>query len=96
VVFREIDRIRVKGKDEAVTIHEPLDLAGDEVELRLWEQALGDYRARRWDGAGMMLRELHRMRPGSGLYSLYMERTERLRREPPPPGWDGVTVFDEK
>lgn len=96
VVFREIDRIRVKGKDEAVTIYEPLDVAGDDVELRLWEQALSDYRARRWDAAGMMLRELRRMRPGCGLYPLYVERVEELRRRPPPPDWDGVTVFDEK
>jgi len=96
VVFREIDRIRVKGKEEAVTIYEPLDSAGDEVELRLWEKALGDYRARRWDGAEMMLRELHRMRPGHGLYALYVQRVEEKRREPPPPDWDGVTVFDEK
>jgi len=96
VVFREIDRIRVKGKDEAVTIYEPLEGAGDEVELRLWEQALSDYRARRWEGAEMMLRELHRMRPGHGLYTLYAERLEQRRRQPPSDDWDGVTVFDEK
>jgi len=96
VVFKEIDRIRVKGKEEAVTIYEPLDSAGDEVELRLWEKALGDYRARRWDEAEMILRELHRMRPGEGLYALYVQRVEEKRREPPPPDWDGVTAFDEK
>ena len=96
VVFREIDRIRVKGKDEAVTIYEPLEPAGDEVELRLWEQALRDYRVRRWDEAEMMLRELHRMRPGYGLYALYLERVGERRRAPPPPDWDGVTAFDEK
>ena len=96
VVFREIDRIRVKGKDEAVTIYEPLDVAGDEVELRRWERALADYRAQRWDEAGMMLRELHRMRPGHGLYRLYVARVEEMRRRPPPPDWDGVTAFDEK
>jgi adenylate cyclase len=96
VVFKEIDRIRVKGKDEAVTIYEPLDSSGDEVELRLWEQALRDYRARRWDEAEMMLRELHRMRPAYGLYALYLERVEEKRRVAPPPDWDGVTTFDEK
>jgi adenylate cyclase len=96
VVFREIDRIRVKGKEEAVTIYEPLDSAGDEVELRLWEQALGDYRARRWKDAEMILRELARMRPGYGLYAAYLARLEELRLRPPPPSWDGVTAFDEK
>jgi adenylate cyclase len=96
VVFREIDRIKVKGRDEAVTIYEPLDSAGDEMELRLWEQALHDYRSRRWDAAEMMLRELHRMRSGAGPYAAYLERIASLRVQPPPPDWDGVTVFDEK
>jgi adenylate cyclase len=96
VVFKEIDRIRVKGKEEALTIYEPLDSAGDEVELRLWEQALGDYRARRWNEAEMILRELARMRPGCGPYATYLARLEELRRAPLPPEWDGVTAFDEK
>ena len=57
----------------------------DDVELLLWEQALRDYRERRWDEAGMILRELHRMRPGHGLYATYVARVEKMRREPPPP-----------
>jgi hypothetical protein len=36
------------------------------------------------------------MRPGHGLYALYVQRVEEKRREPPPPDWDGVTAFDEK
>jgi adenylate cyclase len=96
VVFKEIDRIRVKGKEEGVTIYEPQDSAGDEVELRLWEQALADYRARRWNEAEMILRELARMRPGYGLYDAYLVRLAELRRRAPPPEWDGVTAFDEK
>jgi adenylate cyclase len=96
VVFREIDRIRVKGKEEAVTIYEPLDSAGDQVELRLWQQALADYRARRWNDAQMLLRELARMRPGYGLYALFLGRLEELRLQPAPPDWDGVTTFEEK
>jgi adenylate cyclase len=96
MVFKEIDRIRVKGKEEAVTIYEPLDSAGDEVELRLWEQALGDYRARRWNDAEMNLRELARMRPGYGLYGVFLSRLQEFRLQPPPPEWDGVTAFDEK
>lgn len=79
VVFREIDRIRVKGKEEAVTIHEPLDSAGDEVERRLWEQALRHYRAQRWNEAEMILRELHRMGPAPGLCAVYLARLEDLR-----------------
>ena len=39
VVFREIDRIKVKGKDEAITIYEPLgpEIGGRMRELRAVE-----------------------------------------------------------
>jgi hypothetical protein len=43
VVFREIDRIRIKGKEEAVSIYEPRDSAGDEVELHRMSPAPGLY-----------------------------------------------------
>ena len=54
VVFREVDRIKVKGKDEAVTIYEPLGL---EVRHRrklrrgagAVEPTLRAYRAQQWD-----------------------------------------------
>ncbi len=47
-------------------------------------------------GPALKLRELHRMRPGHGLYALYLARIEKYRSAAPPPDWDGVTVFDEK
>jgi adenylate cyclase len=101
VVFREVDRIRVKGKDEALTVYEPLGLAGVvdarvREELALWEEALRAYRAQQWDQADAHLANLQRMNPACGLYANFSERVADLRREPPPPGWDGVTVFDEK
>jgi adenylate cyclase len=96
VVFREIDRVKVKGKDEAITIYEPLGLEGEGEELQLWEQALRAYRARQWDEAAMKLADLQRMAPGSALYATYVTRVEKMRREPPPADWHGVTVFDEK
>jgi adenylate cyclase len=95
VVFREIDRIRVKGKDEAITIYEPL-LEGESRELAPWEEALRAYRAQRWDTAEASLLSLQRMSPGCGLYAAYLQKIRAMRRQPPPPDWDGVTVFDEK
>jgi len=94
VVFREIDRIRVKGKDEAITIYEPQEK--DSGDLPLWEQALRAYRAQEWDAAEAVLLGLQRANPGCGLYGAYLKKVQDKRRQPPPPGWDGVTVFDEK
>jgi adenylate cyclase len=101
VVFREVDRIKVKGKDEAVLIYEPLGLQGEvksaiQDELRLWNQTLRAYRAQQWDPCDVNLLNLQRMSPQCELYRAYEGRVAAMRRNPPPPGWDGVTVFDEK
>ncbi|HUN69354.1 MAG TPA: adenylate/guanylate cyclase domain-containing protein, partial [Burkholderiales bacterium] len=101
VVFREVDRIKVKGKHEAVAIYEPIGLEADvdarvHEELKLWGQTLRAYRARQWDQVDVNLVNLQRMYPGRGLYALYADRVAGFRRTPPAEGWDGVTAFDEK
>ena len=101
VVFKEIDRIKVKGKDEAVTIYEPLGPEGEVErkvldELKLWNQTLRAYRGQQWDQVEVSLLNLQRMNPACELYALYSERVTQFRRAPPPAGWDGVTSFDEK
>jgi adenylate cyclase len=101
VIFREVDRIKVKGKDEAVTIYEPVALEAEadkqvHDELKLWNQTLRAYRAQQWDQVEVNLINLQRMFPGRELYALYADNVARFRRSPPPAGWDGVTVFAEK
>jgi adenylate cyclase len=96
VVFREIDRVKVKGKDEAITIYEPLEAQTGDAELREWQLALHAYRARDWDAASTSLGRLLAVSPACGLYGVYMQRIQEKRRNPPPSDWDGVTVFDEK
>jgi adenylate cyclase len=99
--FREIDRVRVKGKDEPVTIYEPLGLVGevpDEAlgQLKLWQHALRLYRAQEWDQAELQLLNLSRQAPECRLYQLYLERLEIWRKNSPGADWDGVTTFETK
>lgn len=101
VVFREVDRVKVKGKDEPVDIFEPIGMEGqveqkvmDEIEL--WHKGLKAYRAQNWDEAEMHLLNAQRMSPQCKLYQLYLERIKQCRSEPPGPGWDGVTAFKTK
>jgi adenylate cyclase len=101
VIFKEIDKVKVKGKEEALTIYEPIGLEGyveKKVtdELKLWHQTLKLYRARQWDQAELGLLNLQRMNPDCSLYRLYSQEVVAKRRAPPPEDWDGVTVFDEK
>ncbi len=101
VVFREVDRIKVKGKDEAVNIYEPLGLEAHVDrkvldELKVWNQTLRAYRTQQWDQVEVSLLNLQRMNPECGLYQVYVDKVSDKRRNPPPPGWDGVTAYDEK
>lgn len=101
IVFREIDRVRVKGKEEPVAIFEPVGLEGevskaDHEELKLWNQALRHYRAQDWDQAEVTLLNLTRMAPERALYAKYMERVAHLRKEPPEADWKGVWKFETK
>lgn len=99
-VFRELDRVRVKGKDEPVGIYEPLGEEGkvsreDLDELKLWNQTLRIYRAQDWDQAEVMLMNLTRISPRY-VYDLYAQRIAHYRKEPPGQDWDGTWTFDTK
>jgi adenylate cyclase len=101
VVFREVDRVRLKGKDTAVTIYEPVGLGTDigpqlQGELKLWDDTLRAYRAGQWDQADANLLNLQRINPDCELYKVFPGKVAEKRRNPPSPDWDGVTAFDEK
>jgi adenylate cyclase len=101
VVFREIDRIKVKGKNEAITVYEPIGLESEVDkkvldELKLWQQTLRSYRTQQWDQAEVNLLNLQRMNPECPLYRIYADKVAEYRRKPLPAEWDGVTVFEEK
>jgi adenylate cyclase len=97
VTFREVDRVRVKGKEEAITVYEALGAGeADQEELRIWAQALRAYRSRNWDLAEVNLVNLQRVAPARKLYQVFAERLAEARRTPMTADWDPVTVFEEK
>ncbi|MGE5386598.1 MAG: CHASE2 domain-containing protein [Betaproteobacteria bacterium] len=100
-VFREIDRVRPKGKGEPVGIFEPLGLAGEIEqarldELALWQQALRLYRLQDWNGAELKLLHLKQSVPECKLYDVYLGRIAQYRANPPGQHWNGVTTFETK
>jgi len=100
-IYRELDLVRVKGKDKPVAIYEPIGLA-DEVdkamreELKLFHEVRRLYRKQDWDQAELQLMNLQRMSPETGLYGIYAERVAYFRNNPPAAEWDGVFVFQTK
>ena len=101
VLFREIDKVRVKGKDEPVTIYEPIGIEGQVEkgrleEIKLWHAALKLYRAQQWDQAELQMMNLLRLNPDCHLYEIYAGKIVEHRAHPPGENWDGVTKFETK
>ena len=98
--YRELDKVRVKGKNEPVPIFQPIDLESalsdaQRDALARWHRALLCVREQRWDEAETLILALQQ-ESDDGVYSLYLKRIAVFRQEPPPADWDGVTTFDTK
>lgn len=101
MVFKELDKVRVKGKDEPVAIYQPLGLntelqPKDRQLLERWNQALMAFRNKQWDLAEQHFHELKQTDSNGVLYTLYLDRIAVFRLNPPPELWDGVTTFETK
>jgi len=100
-LLRHIDRVKVKGKDKAVDIFEPLCLdaeANDELRERVarYHEALDIYHARQWDEAEQRFNTLRVDEPDTLLYKVYLERIESLRDAALAEDWDGSFTHTSK
>ena len=100
-IWQELDRVRVKGKQQAVTIYTARAPAGQiqddlRAELTLWQQALRLWRSGSFAEFETKVNELRALNANFYLYQLYAQRVASLVHTPPDPGWDGTTVFDAK
>ncbi|MGZ5035860.1 MAG: CHASE2 domain-containing protein [Usitatibacter sp.] len=100
-VYREIDRVVVKGRQEGIAIYEPIGKVGEVVETVLQEidrfhKALELYRKQRWDDAQAALKTLQYAAPDTKLYKVYLKRIEYFRGNTPGPAWNGVWVWTTK
>ena len=99
--FRELDRVRVKGKAKPVAIYEPLGLAEQldpqwKKELKLFADTMRLYRAQQWDTAELNFVNLQRGSKSPALYKVYAERVAHFRKAPPAADWDGVFEHESK
>jgi len=99
--YRELDRVRVKGKDVPVTILEPLGLE-EELPQEMIERArafrhfLFLYRQQEWNPASEALGMLLENEPDCFLYQIYRDRIAFFRENPPEQDWDGVFTHETK
>ena len=99
--YRELDSVRVKGKDIPVKIFEPikaLDLLSEveQHELNLYTQALQLYRSQNWELAAAAFANLHQLDPTRDVYTLYAERITHFFKNPPESDWDGTFNYVTK
>jgi adenylate cyclase len=100
-VFRELDWVRVKGKDKPVVIYQPIcpidqGTAPVMEELALYDVALRLYRQQNWQLAEEKFADLRGLSPERHLYQMYATRIAYFREHPPGEDWDGSFTFTTK
>ncbi|MEL6761506.1 MAG: hypothetical protein AAFP04_14055 [Myxococcota bacterium] len=98
---RELDLVRVKGKNEPVRIYELLGsgkATGDTHDLiEQFERAIQYYRAQNWsDALALFERIQNEVKPGDFASQMYIERCVQLRSQNMEANWDGVFTMTTK
>ncbi|MEM9450626.1 MAG: adenylate/guanylate cyclase domain-containing protein [Cyanobacteria bacterium P01_E01_bin.6] len=98
---RELDLIRVLGKEEPVRVYELLGHQGrldDATQLRRDQFAKGleAYRRQWWDAATVHFSACSTSECPDPPALLYLNRINMLRHQPPPDTWDGVWHMTKK
>ena len=98
--LREIDLIRVKGKDRPVAVYESLGYRAHEPQLanllELHAAGMAAYRARDFAAAGRAFDRALELYPDDGPGRVYQERCRLMAKTPPAGDWDGVWNLTEK
>lgn len=90
--YRELDRIRVVGKQTPVRVYEPSGFSPgmDEAMVERFNAALVLYRERMWAEAKDCFAAILQQLPDDKPCKIYMERCDHFAETPPPENWDGV------
>ena len=101
IEVRELDSIKVVGKDEPVRVYEILGRTGEidptlTQAADLYAEGLAAYRGRKWDEAISSFEAGLGVRPGDGPCGIFIDRCRDYKVDPPPEDWDAVHSLDEK
>lgn len=98
IVFREVDTVRVIGRDTPVRMFEPVGFEADvddatRSDLAAFAAALADFRARRFAEAIAGFEDLSERDPVARNWA---ERARQFEQNPPPDDWDAVNNLTSK
>jgi class 3 adenylate cyclase len=101
LLTRRLDRVRVVGINEAVRIHEILEIkaeASDALfeQVYLFHKALDIYEERNWKDAETAFNQVLKVYPNDGPSQLYLKRCRKFQEYPPQADWDGTFSVTQK
>jgi adenylate cyclase len=94
-VWRELDMVRVKGRDEPVRIYEPLAVSGQETANQIagtksYREGLVQWRAGNFAGAASLFARFAETDPPS---AMFMKRAKTQALEPTPENWEPICTL---
>jgi adenylate cyclase len=98
---RELDTIRVVGKNEPVTVYQLLERKNQTTGkmadvVDRFGQGLAAYKNHDYQSAAGIFRACVEILPEDGPSNAFLERCRDYQSAPPPPDWDGVFTLVEK
>jgi adenylate cyclase len=100
--LREIDKVKVKGKAQAVTVYEVFDgeaperIALKRQTLTLFKQGLVHYRSQEFVEAISIFQQVLQQDAADQAAQLYLKRSEYFQQHGVIDGWEGIVALDSK
>ncbi len=100
-LVRQIDKLRVKGKQESVLVYELIgrneQISEDTARLvNQFDDGLRWYQERAFDKAKKVYESILASHPNDGPSYVYLDRCQEFLTSPPPINWDGVHIMETK
>ncbi|MBW4647145.1 MAG: adenylate/guanylate cyclase domain-containing protein [Kastovskya adunca ATA6-11-RM4] len=99
---RELDKIRVKGKNQAVRIYELISDRTESLDsktqefLEVYKAGRNAYMSRNFRKAIAYFHDAHHLQPTDQAAVAHIERAHYYLSSPPPETWDGVHILSAK
>ncbi len=100
MICREIDLVRVKGRQEPVAVFEPFGkdyfTHGQFSFIPVFEEGLSAYRNQSWEEAIDLFEKVLELKPKDIPSQIFIRRCKIMSQNPPGPDWDGVWIMETK
>ncbi|MEG3841496.1 guanylate cyclase, partial [Microcoleus sp. herbarium14] len=100
--YRFVDRVKVKGKTNAVSVFEIYDAETEnsivlkQQTAEVFQEALNFYYQQRFVAAQKVFQNILQINPDDRVAMLYFKRSRKYRMYGAPDGWSGVEAWTQK